>query len=408
MPDQEKLTLEGDRSPESLTQNTRLSKRLTIIFVTVCALVLLVFLAWKYFSAQAEKRRAAAEAATAVDTSRKVEQSLPPITITRPPSPPPPPQSTPQAPTGGVSTSPQPQLAPPPPPAPVKKELSPDELALQRKMKSPVIALQTKPEQGMSAGDSGEERRTSTDNTLSRELVGAATPKALARTLGDRNFLLTKGTFVEAVMETAMSSDLPGMVKALVTSDVYSTNGKVVLLERGTRLVGEFKGQLRNGQARVFCLWTRAETPKGVIINLDSGAADALGRSGLDGDIDNHWGLRLGSALLLSTWSDLLQAVIDSQRRNSGDNNYITYDNSSRAAQDMATEALRQYINIPPTLLKNQGDPVRVFVARDLDFKNVYRLGVADNPGMTFMPVPYAPAAPSNAPGTVVFAAGTE
>ena len=388
---QEKLILDGDRSPENLTQSSSISKRITYIFVLACALLLILFLGWKYFAAQAEKRRAAAEEATRIDTSRKVEQSLPPITITRPPSPPPPPpQSTPQAPTGGVSTSPQPQLTPPPP-VPKKKELTPDELAMLRKMNSPVsMTIQNKPEQ-LGSGDAGEERRTSTDNSLSRELVGAATPKALARTLGDRNFLLTKGTFIEAVMETAMSSDLPGMIKALVTSDVYSTNGKVVLLERGTRLVGEFKGQLRNGQARVFCLWTRAETPKGVIINLDSGAADALGRSGLDSDIDNHWGLRLGAALLLSTWSDLLQAVIDSQRNYQGDNNYITYDNSSRAAQDMATEALRQYINIPPTLLKNQGDPVRVFVARDLDFKNVYRLGVADNPGMSFVPVSSLP-----------------
>jgi type IV secretion system protein VirB10 len=234
--------------------------------------------------------------------------------------------------------------------------------------------------------------------------VSTATPKATDRSLGDLNFLITKGTFIEAVMETAMSSDQPGMLKALVTTDVYGANGKVVLLERGTRLVGEFKGQLRNGQARVFCLWTRAETPKGIIINLDSGAADALGRSGLDGDIDHHWTLRLGTAMLLSTWSDTLQALMAIQRQG-GDNTYYNFDSSSRTSQDLATEALKPYINIPPTLLKNHGEPVRVFVARDLDFRNVYQLGITDQPGIQFVSAPLpatfdppAPLAPQTRP----------
>jgi type IV secretion system protein VirB10 len=97
----------------------------------------------------------------------------------------------------------------------------------------------------------------------------------------------------------------------------------------------------------------------------------------MDGYVDNHWGYRLGAALLLSTWSDALQALADSQQSMNGSNNNVTYDTSSRTAEDMASEALKQYINIPPTLYKNQGDPLRVFVARDLDFKNVYELTLA-------------------------------
>lgn len=375
-------SIEGERSIPSINQGTAVSKRLSMIFMVMCAILVLLFLGWRYFSNVAEKRRQIEAEATQIDRNTKTEQVLPALVVPKPPAPAPviPPAPVATSPSS-APTGPTPQMYAPPP-MPEKKEPTPEELADQRKKMSPVTFAFEPPRNiaaaGEGADDDGFNRRISTEDELSRQMVGSATPKARASVLQNRNFLLTKGTFIEAVMETAMSSDVPGMVKALVTSDVYSNNGRVVLLERGTHLVGEFKGQLRNGQARVFVLWTRAETPQGVVISLDSGTADELGRSGMDGYVDNHWGLRLGSALLLSTWSDLLQAVIDAQRNTNGDNNYITYDNSSRAAQDMASEALRQYINIPPTLYKNQGDPIRIFVARDLDFSSVYKLGVSD------------------------------
>lgn len=381
--DSEKLTIEGERSIPSINQGVGISKRLTTIFTVMCCVILALFLGWRYFSNVAEKRRQATEEATRPDTTQKMEQALPALVVPKPPAPPAPVVVVPSSPSPALSGS-TPQMYAPPP-TPEKKEPTPEEIAAQRRRLAPVtFAFESRIAPGAGgdggAGDDGAlSRRTSTDDELSRQLIGSATPKARASALKDRNFLITKGTFIEAVMATAMSSDVPGMVKALVTSDVYSSNGRVVLLERGTHLVGEFRGQLKNGQARVFVLWTRAETPQGVVISLDSGTADELGRNGMDGYIDHHWGLRLGSALLLSTWSDALQILADSQRRSpSGDNNFITYDNSSRAAQDMASEALRQFINIPPTLYKNQGDPIRVFVARDLDFKEVYKLGVND------------------------------
>lgn len=374
-------TVDGERSPASINQGVGISKKLTFLFFFTCAVLLMLFLGWRYFSNVAEQRRLASEEATRIDETQKVEQALPALNVPRPPAAPPPPPVVVSTATSPKELSKGPiasQYAPPPPPT-EKRELTPEELALQRKMSSPVaIPIETSLAHSIPK-DSDAPRKTTSDDALGVELVGTATPQASAKKLGDRNFLITKGTFVEGVLETAMSSDVPGMVKALVTSDVYSSNGRVVLLERGTRLVGEYRGQLRNGQSRVFVLWTRAETPQGIIVNLDSGSADELGRSGMDGHIDSHWGTRLGAALLLSTWSDAMQMLVDSQRNTSGDNNYITYDNSARTARNMASEALGRYIDIPPTLYKNQGDPIRIFVARDLDFSKVYKLALNEN-----------------------------
>jgi type IV secretion system protein VirB10 len=41
---------------------------------------------------------------------------------------------------------------------------------------------------------------------------------------------------------------------------------------------------------------------------------------------------------------------------------------------NVADTALQATINIPPTLEKDQGDNVAIFVAKDLDFSDVYNL----------------------------------
>jgi type IV secretion system protein VirB10 len=61
--------------------------------------------------------------------------------------------------------------------------------------------------------------------------------------------------------------------------------------------------------------------------------------------------------------------------QSSGSNN-ISFGNTSAASQSMATEALKATINIPPTLIKNQGDSINIFVARDLDFRSVYGISI--------------------------------
>lgn len=162
----------------------------------------------------------------------------------------------------------------------------------------------------------------------------------------------------------------PGRFTCHTTRDVYSTSRRVVLLERGSKIVGQYEGGIQQGQGRIFALWTRVETPKGVVINLDSPGTGPLGEGGLDGHIDTHFAARFGGAILISLIGDVGSWL---SGQGSGSDN-IQFNQTSDGAQEAAVEALKNSVNIPPTLTKNQGERVGVYVARDLDFSDVYQL----------------------------------
>ncbi len=205
--------------------------------------------------------------------------------------------------------------------------------------------------------------------SLQDSLSGTETPQAMAHVLAHRNVLLTKGTFIDCVLNTAINSSVAGMTKCTLTRNIYSDNGNTLLLERGSIVTGEYRANLAAGQARLFVLWDRVKTPHGVVVDLSSPSTDPLGASGMPGDIETHFWQRYGGAMMLSLVDDLAASATSSSGGST-----VTLQNSSQAAQNAATEALKNTINIPPTLRKNQGERINIFVARDIDFSNVYRL----------------------------------
>jgi len=206
-------------------------------------------------------------------------------------------------------------------------------------------------------------------NALLRPTV---TPAVTASLLPTRRFLLAKGAFIDCTLETAIDSTLPGMTTCVTATDTFSADGSVVLLERGTKLVGETRGQVAQGSARIFVLWTEARTPTGVVVPLSSPGTDELGRSGLPGEVNRHFWDRFGAAILLTVVNGAVQGAVN--RENSSGSIVV----APAASTDVMTEVLRSTVNIPPTVTKAQGDRIQVFVARDVDFRSVYTLKVAN------------------------------
>lgn len=202
---------------------------------------------------------------------------------------------------------------------------------------------------------------------LDRLRRGSTIAMARATQLPDRNFLITAGTNIPCILQTAMDTSAPGYVTCLIPNDVYSDNGSVVLMEKGTKVLGEYHSGMTQGQNRLFVLWDRAVTPKGVAIALASPASDSLGRAGFDGAIDTQFWKRFGGALLFSIVDDA--SNIASQHLANGELNYTT-----TVPSQAASIALQNSINIGPILRKNQGSEVSILVAQDFNFSGVYGL----------------------------------
>lgn len=213
-------------------------------------------------------------------------------------------------------------------------------------------------------------------NQLGNALRPTVLNGTFASKLADRTFMMPQGTMIDCSLDVAISSSVAGMVKCTLTRDVYGDDRKVVLLNRGTELTGQYQGGMQQGQSRLFILWARARTPQGVTIALNSPGTDSLGRGGVDGYIDTHFWERFGAALFLSIVDDGL-AIIAAQaqdRSGDGNNTVVLPQNTQNSAKNAATVAVENSIRIPPTLIKNQGEHIAVFLARDLDFRTVYEL----------------------------------
>jgi len=206
---------------------------------------------------------------------------------------------------------------------------------------------------------------------LAQALTPTATPRVRAGVLGDRSLVLAQGAKIDCAGDTAFDSTEAGLSTCTVTKNVYSDDGRVVLIERGSQINSQYRSNLAPGQKRTFILAARIETPHGVIVEIDSPAADALGRMGIDGYVDNHWGQRIGAAMLLGITQDAIGYLAT---RGGNSNGSVVYENTQQQGNDMATRVLNSTINIPPTLTQNQGAEFTIVVARDLDFGTVYAL----------------------------------
>jgi type IV secretion system protein VirB10 len=206
------------------------------------------------------------------------------------------------------------------------------------------------------------------------QLQGSATPKVAASMLGNRSLTLPKGTAFTCALKTKVISATSGLVGCQVQRNVFSDDGRVLLIERGSHLDGEYRiASVRPGTVRIPVLWTRIRTPLGVTVDIDSPGTGQLGESGIDGYVDNRWGERIGAAMLLSLIDDSVKLVIQNQASDRQADTIVLPSTTANTSK-LAEKVLDSTINIPPLIYQNQGGIVGIYVARDVDFSSVYEL----------------------------------
>jgi len=229
---------------------------------------------------------------------------------------------------------------------------------LEERIKSPQIIL----DEGKRYG------QYDSSSQSSYGITGDGAETVYASKIRNPSMTVAQGTMIPGILETAIQSDLPGMLRAIVSDDVYSFDGSTLIIPKGTRLIGQYKSGLSLGQVRVFVIWDRLIRPDAVSITLASYGSDSLGRSGLDGFVDTHFIERFGSSMLLSLIDTGLQ--IGAQKMDNKDTATVAIETGSDFSSAAQT-ALEHAIDIPPTIHVDQGKKINVFVGKDLDFSTI-------------------------------------
>lgn len=205
------------------------------------------------------------------------------------------------------------------------------------------------------------------NSAFAKQVSGRPVPTSLPHRRVNLQCVALQGKLIDAELETAINTDLPGQIRAIVSAPLYAEQGREPLITAGSRLVGTYSSAVQKGQVRVFAVWNRAIRPDGVEIVLDSQMSDALGRSGAVGETDNHFLQVFGTSLLLS-----VIGAGTSIAGVSSDTLYNSVDEYRRQVQQSfgrtADQLLQPYGRIPPTNTIRQGERIKVFLNRDLDF----------------------------------------
>ena len=245
---------------------------------------------------------------------------------------------------------------------------------LQQRLTAPLMVVSNS---GASKTDASAQANVSQSSDMNTQFMTDASSKqietALATIIGPLNAIIAQGSFIHAILEPATNSDLPGFVRAVVSEPCYSEDGTQILIPIGSRLLGQYKSGMLQGQSRIFMVWTRVITPSGVSIQLGSEGVDSLGVAGIGADhIDRHFWERFSNASLLS--------IIGAGTANVGvssddqENSAATFRTAiANSFSQSANQTLQEDIRIPPTLTTDQGKPIMVFVAKDLNFQSAIK-----------------------------------
>lgn len=363
--------VEGERDITPVNRGVRLQNRITNwAIIGGCCLFAGIGL-YKYYAGKYQEYED--QAAPPVDQTRTVSVKLPPLAVP-PPEPPPPAVPAPSMPPMTPPASPgAPVVAGGQPPAKTQAQL-----IMERRLKP---GLRFTPEAGQGGSVPADSLQLASTAMVSTSAAAVGTAQqggfkaSRAYLLPDPSMIMPKGTVIPCTVRPAIDTTLPGIVDCIVAEDVRGADQKVPLLDAGTICTGEQGGGVARGQKRVGMIWLRCRgpAPDHVMVDLDSPAADSLGRIGIPGQVNNHFWDRFGAAIALSLISDVGPYLVATRQGDGNNNTTIAFPNLS-GPQEVMTEVLRSTINIPPTITAPQGAQVLIYLKQDLDFRDVYEL----------------------------------
>jgi type IV secretion system protein VirB10 len=226
------------------------------------------------------------------------------------------------------------------------------------------------------------------DGTLNEQvLTKTSSSQVKATYLGRLDSTIAQGKIIDAVLETAVNSDLPGTLRAIVSRDVYAESGKAVLIPKGSRVIGTYSVDLKPGQSRISVVWSRLIRPDGIDLALNSPGTDTLGRSGINGFVDDKMMTKLATAFMISYIIPTIankvanvndRGITETQTKGTDGSTTTTtagatvgssqLQQSAKEFQDIAKKSFEESFNTKSTIYVDQGARINIFVNQDVVF----------------------------------------
>lgn len=358
-----------------------------------------------------------------VDASSQVQNAAPPpkapdplpITPPTPPAPPPPPTPVaPAPPAPPVSVAPPPPLAGQPPitpPSIVSDSDGGNFFSKREDAQKAAMAEAARRKAGiMVTGGGGNNDGTNSTNSTNgaapsqgtnnssflgfsdgsmggNQLQMTSASQVNASYIGQLNTMIAQGKVITAILETAINTDLPGVLRAVVTRDIYAESGTTILIPKGTRVIGKYASDIKPGQVRVAVKWDRLIRPDGIDVMVSGfDGVDELGRAGVAGFLDNKFWTQFSMAILTSyiipvaaarlagvndqgvSQSNTLNSDGTSTSTSTGNSTSQQLQQSSQQFGQIATNAIQNAFPTNPTIYIDQGTRINIFVNKDMVF----------------------------------------
>lgn len=300
-------SLSGTDSPEVQKELSKVSvgfNKSIAIVVVICVIFIYIFYSL-FFATKKEETPNTPLPSNVVKPIEDNEDNVPEI----PKLPDPPKLETP-------TTPPTPPVVEVPPVLPPTTPIEEDKA---KTLPTPPISLPST--NGPLVESDEEKKRKEAKRKSSIVLIGGVEPKktpeqvtadSIFKNRGDMSLVLGRGKLIDAVLETAINSDIGGEIRAIISRDVYSEKDKVILIPKGSKIFGKYATSTSTDTyGRVSIIWDRIDLTNGYTIEFDSPAVDNLGRPGVQGRVDNKYKEQFANSVLQSAFNIGLAKGLD-------------------------------------------------------------------------------------------------
>ena len=168
--------------------------------------------------------------------------------------------------------------------------------------------------------------------------------------------LVYEGRMLQATLQTQLSGEFTGPVRALVSIPVWSRDRRRVVIPRGTLALGEAQQVSGAFQGRLAVGFDRLVFPDGRTVRMSFAGLNAIGETGLADEVNRHYVSTFGAVGAVGLLAGLV--------RGGGGDSY--YDPVSQQFALTATQLFDRYMNRLPEITIRAGHPMRIWLTQDL------------------------------------------